>query len=357
MIEIPIKYSFPLFTKFDSNDYLIKNDQIRVSDIWTFWEYIIKRFLKKYSGEKAFLQTLLEQAKYFYSTAENAPVKSQPLLYYYSFLNFVKVVINVNTFSIYGSRIGYNHGVESCEIQKGNSLRDMYINIKSLEGNRNMISVDYTFMKSMGDQITAPPPYRVSIEDMLKSCVGIHQTFCETYNCKETFYKVCNLKLFREGTNIFSRYVVDKCTPQIQTNLIASGYNIVLEKDENDNDIYYWKESVSMLQYKPSKLNYFNLANKLRRKGIWYFTDGEEYRTYISTEPLHISTESIIYNLMFFWGSITRYHPYMFDKLLSDQQMWLISEFLKTQPKQFLHIVTSKTIESAVLKPKTAYIL
>ena len=60
---------------------------------------------------------------------------------------------------------------------------------------------------------------------------------------------------------------------------------------------------------------------------------------------------------MFFFGSITRYHPYLFDKMLTEKQMWLVGEFLKTQPKQFLHIVTSKTIESAVIKPDTMNIV
>lgn len=88
-----------------------------------------------------------------------------------------------------------------------------------------------------------------------------------------------------------------------------------------------------MSGYKSTKLDYYTLATILKKKGIWYFTDGDKYKTFISTAPLHISTESIIYCLMFFFGSITRYHPYLFDSLLTEQQMWLISEFLNTQPK------------------------
>ena len=353
--EIPIKYSFPLFTKFNSTDYMIKHDQIRVSDIWSFWQYIIKRYEKKYSGEKAFLQTLLDQAKYFYTAAENAPIKSQPLLYYYSFLNLVKVIINVNVLNTYGTYIEYNHGVDSCNIHKSDSLKDLYIEIKSLGGKK--LSVDYTFMKQMGDQIKIPPRYKIYIEDLLKACIGLHRTYCETNNCKESFFQVSNLKLYRNGNRLLSRYKVENCNAHIMTSLCSAGYNVVVENDEEGNSTFYWQEERSMLHYKPTKWDYYILADTIRKKGIWYFTDGEKYRTYISTEPLHISTESIIYNLMFFFGSITRYHPYMFDKLLSDQQMWLISEFLKTQPIQFLHIVTSKTIESAVLKPKTANIL
>lgn len=60
MKEIPVKYAFPLFTKHNSTNYLIKNDHIRVSDIWAFWQYIIGRYVKKYAGEKDFLLTLIE---------------------------------------------------------------------------------------------------------------------------------------------------------------------------------------------------------------------------------------------------------------------------------------------------------
>ena len=92
MTNVEIKYAFPLFTKHNSTDYLIKHDQIRVSDIWSFWQYLIERYVKKYSGEKNFLQTLIEQAQYFYEAAERAPLQSKPLLYYYSFVVFLKAV-------------------------------------------------------------------------------------------------------------------------------------------------------------------------------------------------------------------------------------------------------------------------
>lgn len=44
MSEVEIKYAFPLFTKHKSTDYLIKHEQIRVSDIWAFWHYLIERY-------------------------------------------------------------------------------------------------------------------------------------------------------------------------------------------------------------------------------------------------------------------------------------------------------------------------
>lgn len=357
MKEIPVKYAFPLFTKHNSTDYLIKNDHIRVSDIWAFWRYIIGRYVKKYAGEKDFLLTLIEQAQYFYEAAEAAPIKSQPLLYYYSFLNLVKVVINVNTWNAYGSTIEYYHGIESCSIHKGDKLKNLYVEILGLIKSHTKISVAYQFMTQMGDVLPIPPKYKLNVVDMLRSCIGIHRTYCETNNSNETYVQVGDLHLFKDGERLYSKYKVQKCTSQIQADLISKGYNIIDETDAVGITTYYWKEEILMLGYKPTKFDYYMLSKKLNEKGIWYFTDGDRYKTFISTDPLHISTESIIYCLMFFFGSITRYHPYLFDSLLTDQQMWLISEFLKTQPKQFLHAVTSRTIESAILKPNTANLI
>lgn len=101
-------------------------------------------------------------------------------------------------------------------------------------------------------------------------------------------------------------------------------------------------------------------------KGLWTYTTGDEYRLYINhnhliknadiykfssfdiakdnIQQLTLSSATIIYYLMFFFGSITRYHPYLFEKVLSEKEIWLVSEFLKTQPLQFMLLLTSKIL-------------
>jgi len=34
-------------------------------------------------------------------------------------------------------------------------------------------------------------------------------------------------------------------------------------------------------------------------------------------------------------GSITHYHPYMFDEIFSDKEQWLMSDFLNTHQLSF----------------------
>ena len=103
-----MKYGFPLFSKPTSLVSLGKNEKIVISDIWSFWDYVIKKASKDIK-EEDFLRSLLEQARHFYITAETSPVKSQPLLYYYSFLNFSKILINLS--AKHGPRKMYMHGI------------------------------------------------------------------------------------------------------------------------------------------------------------------------------------------------------------------------------------------------------
>jgi hypothetical protein len=82
MTEIEMKYGFPLFSRPASLVSLGKNEKLIISDIWAFWDYVIKKASHD-RKEEDFLKSLLEQAKHFHLTAEKSPARSQPLLYYY----------------------------------------------------------------------------------------------------------------------------------------------------------------------------------------------------------------------------------------------------------------------------------
>lgn len=350
-IEIGQKYGFPLFTKDVSTDYILKNKRIRVSDLWSFWNYIIRMYKQHTAGvNKDFLLSLLEQARYFYQVAENAPINSQPLLYYYSFLNLAKIAININSYL--GDSVRYYHGVE-CPITSTTTIDNAELSIKELDPARKIYSVDFELMKIMGDVFSPPAPHRLKIIDALKACVGIHRTYCEITNEKEIYYKLSSPTLYRDGMELIFESEIKNCDIGIYQSLQHKGYSI----SPTQNRLYILSEKFRMSHYTPNRNDYFALSNILIRKGIWSYTDGNEYRMYITDGSIRYSSASVIYNLMFFFGSITRYHPFLFEKLLSEKNLWMISEFLKTQPMQFLHLVTSRTIGATLLKPRTSNII
>ena len=57
---------------------------------------------------------------------------------------------------------------------------------------------------------------------------------------------------------------------------------------------------------------------------------------------------------MFYLGSITRYRPYDFDRYLAGRSGHLLSEFLATQPNQFIYLLASELAGNQVVVPFSA---
>lgn len=349
MSECAIKYGFPLFTRNQSTNFIVKTNKLRVSDIWAFWDYMIRKYCSKNNRttkDKEFLFTLLEQAKYFYITAENAPIKSQSLLYYYSFLNIAKIVINFETF--HGKGGEYQHGIRT-NVNETTILSNAQIEILQLAGSTK-ISVANEFAKALGDNY-AIYPMALTIKKMLNSCIGIHRAFSETYNKKEYYIRIQNLTIEHSRGLLMSKAIVKDCNVNLMNDLRLVGYNITSVTLDDNSVCYYWEESIPAKTV--TRRSYYNLSKHLLNKGIWSYTDGDEYRLYITTsQDAKISSATTIYNIMFFLGSITRYNPYLFDDVMSEKEQWLISEFLKTQPKQFLYMVTSHVLGQEIYKSR-----
>lgn len=135
-------------------------------------------------------------------------------------------------------------------------------------------------------------------------------------------------------------------------NLLAiQGYNLIEEEDK-----VIFETKITTARNDKIRKDYFKLSQELRKFGIWYFIGNDGYTMYLSSLPNNrYSSEMIIYNTMFYLGSITRYHPYLFDKIFSDKEQWLMSEFLTTQPKQFLYLSTAKILGQHVLKAYSSF--
>jgi len=337
MTEIEPKYGFPLFTRQTNNVYLGNSKKLIISDIWSFWDYVIK----KSNYEREFMDSLLEQSKNFYIAAENSPLKSRPLLYYYSFLNLAKVVINLD--KKFG-RVQYMHGL-------GESHQGRFVNstITISKKKIHIKNVSCELMEVLdGTVLTAD--LTLNVKDFLAHCVGVHRAYSEIYSIEELFFRIDDFKIFKDGMRYSCKAKLMAKGTDIP-NLTAVGYNII----EEDGD-YYWVEGITTTSYNTTRNSYFLLSQHLRAKGIWYFIGNDGYTMYISKQTTQrYSPETIIYNSMFFLGSITRYHPYMFDRIFSDKEQWLMSEFLTTQPKQLLYLMTAKILGQNVLKAYSSF--
>lgn len=341
MKEIEMKFGFPLFAKPSSLVNLGKNEKLVISDIWAFWDYVIKKASNDKKSE-LFLGSLLEQAKHFYKTAELSPVKSQPLLYYYSFLNLSKIMINLREY--FGSRKRYVHGMNDKHNDKF-----LHSEVYKQPQKQEIIQVAHEVISIFDKNISANK-VTLNVKELLNHCVGVHRAYCEIYGQTEIFCRIKEGKLYKHGKKLIYKALL-QCTRSQKSDLETRGYDI----SEDENGIFY-TESIDIASYKPTRADYASLSSIIREKGIWYFIGNNGYTLYLSTHhKLRYSQESIIYMMMFYLGSITRYHPYMFDEIFSDKEQWLMSEFLSTQPKQFLYLATSSVLGQTVVKAYASF--
>lgn len=334
MAKLKEKYGFPLFTKDESVVYLGHEKKLIISDIWAFWDYVIK----KKNRNKAFLLSLLEQAKNFYTVAENSPIKSQPLLYYYSFLNLSKIALSFK--HNYTDTNEYIHGISE---RNNTAFQTSEITLQPIS-RPGRVKVA-TELYELFDGISISANTTVNLKDLLSHCVGIHRAYSEIYRIPEVFCKLSSFKYYREARTIGMNAKI-QCNTGELTELQARGYNIVVEEE-----IPYLVEEYTMTRYNPAREDYFALSRQVMNKGIWYYIGNNGYTMYLSTAATNrYPTEMVIYWTMFYLGSITRYRPNLFDEIFSDMEQWLMSEFLATQPKQFLYLSTAKMLGQKVLK-------
>jgi YaaC-like Protein len=333
-----MKYGFPLFTRASNTVYLGNHKKLIISDIWSFWDYVIK----KHKTDRDFLNALLEQAKHFYSAAESSPLKSKPLLYYYSFLNLSKILICIE--KGYGASASYMHGLSE---KHNGSFAASEIKVKSLLPTPKNVGIELLHVL---DASPPPGPITLKVKDLMAHCIGVHRAYSETYKKPESFFRLENLSLEKNKRNLkFSANV--KCVASDLPNLIARGYAISAVGSN-----FTYTCDIATVATHTSRADYFALSQKIRREGVWHYIGNNGYTYYLSNNALNrYEPESIIYLTMFYLGSITRYHPYMFDKLFSDKEQWLMSEFLTTQPKQFIYLATAKVLGQHVLKAYASF--
>ena len=345
MVKVEEKYGFPLFTKSASLVNLGKNQDVIISDIWSFWDYVIKKVAKDKKGAD-FLHSFLEQAKHFYQSAEDSPVKSQPLLYYYSFLNLSKIMINLK--GTFGPNKRYSHGIRV----KNPGANQKFTKDEIIKSSQKTETVEVAHeLVSLFDTSMSVDDLTLNTKNILKHCVGIHRAYSEIYNQPEIFVRITSHTLYTQGKRLIFEAKLQCKLTQI-AELTALGYEI----STIDNEDVIYKESFGIKSYKPRRADYSALAAQLKCKGIWYLIGSRGYTMYLSTSAEdRYSQESIIYMMMFYLGSITRYHPYKFDKIFTDKEQWLVSEFLSTQPKQFLYLATANVLGQKVMKAYASF--
>lgn len=315
---------------------------VLVSDPWQYVELWLKR--NKQSGEALLYW---QQAKQFYEATLSLPLTSAPLTAYYCFLNATKALLLIRKI-----HFSDHHGVSGYRKKSRFSLINEMIILQSG-------GVFPALCRCFGDSIPGDSKVEYCLKDLLRNLVYIHRTYCLTYtseSTKELFIPLDEI-YFVKKKNSREFWVCAKIDKKYATKYTVKKIEDDFEADINfeDNGIVRYKRRSTWNGNKTVKTKKFIDYHKKIRKNVQYIA-GTSSRWYLKRknikESIQLSSLAITFASMHRLSELSRYEPITLSKHLNSQHNWLISEFIKSAPYQFIHEIASEITGEEFLVPR-----
>jgi hypothetical protein len=338
--------SFPAF-------FSKRKPPIIASNIWSFLhQLIIDTLSKDKLSNKAC--AYLEQSFEFFEAAKNPRTGSKPLLYYYSFLNLAKTYLLFKKIDFPNA---VKHGV--CDPRENEreklKLQGQSIRINRINPNHSQLFPE--FICALGG---VPPIEDIKIVDLLSKIPGIHMSYSSIAKRSPSFIPIEKKVIQFNNTEVWTQIALKKENRNEYDRILKlkanNTFSTYFHQISCSTDKEVWFESVPESGRNRGIDNAIKrIQTKINRIGIWSVLTNKGYRYYLSTFSNWLPQLASMYAVMFYLGSITRYRPHDFDKILRSKYSWLIEEFINTQPTQFLYILASTLAEVDVVKPFSVY--
>jgi len=320
-------------------------------DVWTYMKHIAA---KRLSGPReAEAVAFLDQAFEFFQAADNPQLASRPLLYYYSFLNLTKMAILTHGVQLPAAA---KHGISDPRANKRTRLRLEGQTIRVVPRATDHSQVFPELVALLGDQIPEQRDYKII--DLLAQIPGIHRTYCQVTRAKPCFLPIRCFALLRDGAHVWVRLIVSRHDADVRATLrvlrTRQAFQRVFDQVQSEvTDELWFETGVRPGVRRGTDTAIRDLAEIVSEVGVWSILTSKGTRFYLCTMPPRHKLPALasIYAVMFYLGSLTRYKPADFDKIITRRYSWIIAEFLRTQPLQFLYGLASVLGGVQVVRP------
>lgn len=310
---------------------------------WDTWDYVALWLERHGFGEALFYW---KQARYFYDATMTLEKTASPLTAYYCFLNATKALLRVK-----GERFTDQHGVAGD---------------RNFKGSVNLGSDSVTFQPSgvlagLSHYLGEPTTQQTySLKDMLFNLPFVHRAFSLTYSSHhELFFPIATPTFVRKNKSdeAWCQFVVTE--EQQQDKYFLKILPGVLERDSGQpkqfivrfKDRFKWKWGGDKTG---NQLRLCGYHMKVRKhlfymhgvKSLWYVKRASNVHGYIERGPLTLS-----YAVMHRLSELARYDPLRLEKHFASQHNWLLAEFIKAAPVQFIDQVSSEITGFDFLPP------
>jgi hypothetical protein len=300
----------------------------------------------------------IEQSEDFYNSAKTARIGSKPLLYYYSFLNLAKAFLAVRKNSCLGK---CGHGLIDYDKGQNRQLAITSLKVKTEDYNPSgkRMPVYRETVEKLGFNVPhAGTTFRLT--ELFGQSVSIHLLLSHTLNTSIKFFPVADIS-FRHDSSAKEVWVIF----QIKHDDLAFNKNAPEEirrsleafvEVKSDGGLSARQYQSKAVQYRRNPIDALpDLVEKTKRD-VWSLLRPGKYNYYVSSVPKNrrLSQVASCYQAMFYLGSIVRYRPDDFSRLLEGKHGWIIQEFVNTQPIQFVYLLGSALIDAEIVYPEAA---
>lgn len=338
---------FPLF-------YERRKPRVVTADPWAFLSHLAVTRLTKRNENIA--NAYIAQGQDFFQAAQNPEFHSRPLLYYYAFLNVVKAALLIRGVPLPPRAA---HGIldPSANSRQRLHFAGQRVNIRNTTSTRSEIFPEFLRMLSYQGQL----PHSFRVIDLLRVIPSIHRTFTQVVPSPPIFVPVSRFELRYRRGSVWMRLRLTRTDKDVRDVLPETrrrrGFTSVFTQVESGDDGELWFETTSVLaRTRGIDTAITQLASRVRECGVAAVLTVQGYRFYLVNTPpaLFVPYLAAMYGVIFYLGSITRYKPDVFDKIISGKQSWIVEEFLASLPMQFLYGLVSELAGVDVVRPYAA---
>lgn len=272
-------------------------------------------------------QFFWQQAREFYRASLGLPITASPLTLYYCFLNATKALLLAK-----GIEFSDHHGISGKKIATKASLSNETVILKT--GGVLPALISY-----YGDEANGT----YTLKDLLGNMAFVHRAYCLSYSEPYHFFSLKDPAYVKAvGTNeawitagLETRFddkrVLATLPPGFRKNASFEDTLVIRRKKR-----FRWESGTANKKKNLDRLTEYHA--KLRRD-MTYITGTNKWylkRRHSTVVTVDRHTPTMIFAAMHRLSELSRYDPLRLSRILDTQRNWILAEFIKTSPTQFL---------------------
>lgn len=332
-------------------------------DPWTIINTSVKQHCP--TAAKAEALAYVEQAKDFYTAAISASIAAaRPLLLYYCFMNLSKaLVVHRGTRPTITSAA---HGLKERLRAPNREFEDAFVKAEKSTAGRAQVFDE--FLKTIGTTGLATD-FDYDLSKLLPQILSGHRLWCEAVNQEERFISLHEIHVMENKSaktlwlNIYffeddlKRLGVTHKKLLSESRLGTCFRQVRTTKKMGERELICFEQTATVAcRHRPSDEVHKLVAAV--RPLLWVtiatIPPYRRYYAYLAPVADHASLLPqllSIHAITFYLGSITRYRPHHFDKIVDGPFGPRVEEFISGQPLQFIYMMASEFAQREVTRP------